>query len=157
MSRSAPVPLPIPGARLKVAIAAARYNGRLVDALLARATSTLRKAGVSERNLAIVRVPGSGELPVAAQFLAEHFRPDAVLALGVIIRGDTIHYELIAEAVTHALQRVALDCRCPTINGVVVAESEAQAEARCLGKINRGDEFAQAALAMAALRRDLVR
>ena len=64
---------------------------------------------------------------------------------------------LLLEKHEQPLIRVALDCRCPTINGVVVAESEAQAEARCLGKINRGDEFAQAALAMAALRRDLVR
>jgi 6,7-dimethyl-8-ribityllumazine synthase len=79
------------------------------------------------------------------------------VALGVIIRGDTIHYELIAEAVTHALQRVALEARRAVINGVVVAENEAQAEARCLGDINRGGEFARAALAMATLRRKLSR
>lgn len=157
MSLSAPPPVEISGARLKVAIAAARYNERLVEALLAQASATLRKSGVAERNLTIVRVPGSNELPVAAQLLAERLRPDVILALGVIIRGDTIHYGLIAEAVTHALQRVALDTRCPTINGVVVAENEAQARARCLGRINRGDEFARAALAMAALRRKLSR
>ena len=78
-----------------------------------------------------------------------------IVALGVIVRGDTIHYELIAEAVTHALQRVSLDAGLPVINGVVVAENEAQAEARCLGKIDRGAEFARAALAMAAVKRRL--
>jgi 6,7-dimethyl-8-ribityllumazine synthase len=157
MSLSAPALAKISGARCKVAIAAARYNERLVEALLAQAMSTLRKAGVKKRNLTVIRVPGSNELPAAAQLLAERVRPDVILALGVIIRGDTIHYELIAEAVTQALQRVALDGRRPTINGVVVAENEAQAAARCLGKINRGEEFARAALAMAALRRELAR
>jgi 6,7-dimethyl-8-ribityllumazine synthase len=139
------------GAGLKVAIAAARYNERLVDALLGQATDALIASGVAGRNLTVVRVPGSNELPVAVQLLASGQRPHVVLALGVSVRGDTIHYELIAEAVTHALQRVALDARTPVINGVVVAENEAQAEARCLGRIDRGAEFAHAALAMAAL------
>jgi len=99
-------------------------------------------------------VPGSGELPVAAQWLAAR-RPDVVVALGVIIRGETLHYELLAHASARALQRVALDARLPVINGIVVAEDEAQAEARCLGRIDRGAEFAAAALEMAALGRRL--
>jgi 6,7-dimethyl-8-ribityllumazine synthase len=82
-------------------------------------------------------------------------RPDVLLALGVIIRGGTLHYELIATASAQALQRVALDARIAVINGVVVAENEAQARARCLGKADRGAEFARAALEMAALRRRL--
>jgi 6,7-dimethyl-8-ribityllumazine synthase len=155
MSLSAPQPVAISGAPFKVGIAAARYNERFVGALLGQAVAVLRKMGVRERNLAIVRVPGSNELPAAVQLLAERRRPDVLVALGVIIRGDTIHYELIAEAVTHALQRVALDTRRPVINGVVVAENEAQAANRCLGRIDRGAEFARAALAMAALRRAL--
>jgi 6,7-dimethyl-8-ribityllumazine synthase len=151
MSLSAPQSAEISGAPFKVGIAAARYNEQFVGALLRQAVDVLRKTGVKERNLTVVRVPGSNELPAAIQLLAQRRKPDVLIALGVIIRGDTIHYELIAEAVTHALQRVALDARRPVINGVVVAENEAQAADRCLGKIDRGAEFARAALAMAAL------
>jgi 6,7-dimethyl-8-ribityllumazine synthase len=157
MSRSAPPASAISGAAFKVAIAAACYNPRLVDGLLGRVTAGLRGAGVKEKNLSLVRVPGSNELPVAVQALAGRREPDVIIALGVIIRGGTIHFELIAEAVAHALQRVALDAGVPVINGVIAAENRVQAAVRCLGRIDRGAEFASAALAMAALRRDLAR
>jgi 6,7-dimethyl-8-ribityllumazine synthase len=152
MSLRSPSPSAASGASFRVGIAAARYNDRLVEPLLAQVVAALRQAGVREKNLTIYRVPGSGELPVAAQWLAAR-RPDVVVALGVIVRGDTLHYELLAHASAQALQRVALDARLPVINGVVVAENEAQAEARCLGRIDRGAEFAAAALEMAALGR----
>lgn len=157
MSLSASSIRPVSGATAKVAIVAASYNPRLVDGLLARVLAALSAAGVKGRNLAVVRVPGSNELPSALQLLAQRRRPDVLIALGVLVRGDTIHYELIASAVAQALQRVALDERRAVINGVVVAENAAQAAARCLGRIDRGAEFAQAALAMAALRRELSR
>jgi 6,7-dimethyl-8-ribityllumazine synthase len=80
---------------------------------------------------------------------------DVVVALGVIVRGGTLHYELVAQAATDGLLRVSLDAGVPVITGVVVAENLAQAEERCLGKIDRGAEFAQAALEMAALRKRL--
>jgi 6,7-dimethyl-8-ribityllumazine synthase len=157
MSLSAPQLPPVAGAPYKVAVAAAGYNPRLVEALLGELRATLRAAGVRERNLIVARVPGSNELPVAAQLLAARHRPDVIVALGVIVRGGTIHYELIAHAVAAALQRVALDSGRPVINGVVVAETAAQAAARCRGRRNRGAEFARSALAMAALRRELAR
>jgi 6,7-dimethyl-8-ribityllumazine synthase len=152
MSLDAPQELLIDGTPFKVGIVAARFNARLTDALLNQVAEALRKAGVKKKNLSILRVPGSNELPIAAQLLAQKRRPDVIVALGVLIRGDTIHYELIADATTQALQRVALDARIPVINGVVVAENLKQAEARCLGKINRGGEFAGSALEMAALK-----
>jgi 6,7-dimethyl-8-ribityllumazine synthase len=157
MSLSAPLLAPISGAPFKVGIAAACYNDRLVGALLDQVIDGLRAAGVKARNVTVVRVPGSNELPVAVHLRAARQRLDVLVALGVIIRGDTIHYELIAEAVTGALQRVALDTGVPVINGVIAAENEVQAQARCLGKINRGAEFSRAALEMAALRRKLAR
>jgi 6,7-dimethyl-8-ribityllumazine synthase len=153
MSLAAPKPSRAGGSAIKVGIAAARYNERLVGPLLEQVTDTLKKAGVKERNVSVVRVPGSGELPIAIQLLAGRKRPDVLVALGVIIRGDTIHYELLSGAVAHALQSVALSARIPVINGVVVAEDAAQAAARCFGKIRRGAEFARAALEMAALGR----
>ena len=153
MSLQAPSALAIDARGLRFGIAAARFNAGYVDALLERCVATLKAAGAAEPT--VVRVPGSNELPVAIQVLADRREFDALIALGVLIRGDTIHYELIADATTHALQRVALDLRTPVINGVVVAENQAQAEARCRGKIDRGAEFAQSALEMAALKRRL--
>jgi 6,7-dimethyl-8-ribityllumazine synthase len=153
MSLAAPTHTTASARRFKVGIAAARYNGDLVAGLLDRATAALRAAGVRRENIEVLRVPGSNELPVAAQILADRGRYDVLIALGVIVRGGTIHYELISAAVAHALQAVALEHRLAVINGVVVAESAAQARARCLGRINRGAEFAGAALEMAALGR----
>jgi 6,7-dimethyl-8-ribityllumazine synthase len=155
MSGDSPTPEAIDASRFKIAIAAARFNERLVEALLDRVLGGLRSAGLREGNLTVVRVPGSNELPVAAQLLADSGRWDAVVALGVIIRGGTLHYELIAFAATEGLQQVAVASRVPVINGIIVAENAAQARARCLGRIDRGAEFASAALAMAALRRRL--
>lgn len=155
MSLDAPQAQSIDGSPFTIGIAAARFNASLVDALLQQVVGHLKASGVSEARLHVVRVPGSAELPVAAQLLGEKIRPDVLICLGLLIRGDTIHYELIADAATQALQRVALDLRVPVINGVVVAENRQQAEDRCLGKINRGAEFASSALEMAVLRKSL--
>ena len=157
MSRQPPSSKPVRGASLRVAVVAARYNEVLVGALLDQVTSSLFSAGVKAKNLVNHRVPGSNELPIACQLVAKSFKPDVIVALGVIVRGDTIHYELIASAATDALQQVALERRVPVINGIVVAENQAQAEERCIGAINRGAEFANAALAMAELKRSLSR
>jgi 6,7-dimethyl-8-ribityllumazine synthase len=151
MSFSPPQARAVDGASFAIGIAAARFNEELVDALLARVTAGLRAAGVKERKIALVRVPGSHEVPWAAAELARS-RCDCVIGLGVLIGGDTSH-EMVGQSVSHALQRVALETRVPVINGVIVADTRAQAEARCRGQIDRGAEFAAAALAMAALKR----
>jgi 6,7-dimethyl-8-ribityllumazine synthase len=152
MSFSPPPVRAVDGAAFAIGIVAARFNEELVDALLARVRAGLRAAGVKERRLALVRVPGSHEVPWAAAELARR-RCDCVIGLGVLIGGDTSHHEMVGQSVSHALQRVALETRVPVINGVIVADTRAQAEARCRGRIDRGAEFAAAALAMAALKR----
>ncbi len=157
MSFAKPAALAIDGATLRVGIVAARFNAELVDALLARVVEHLRAAGVKSKRLTIVRVPGSHEVPWAAQALTSAKRRDVVIALGVLIGGDTSHHEMVGQSVSHALQRVALDTRTPVINGVIVANTRAQAEARTRGPINRGAEFAAAALEMAALKNELSR
>jgi 6,7-dimethyl-8-ribityllumazine synthase len=86
-----------------------------------------------------------------------HGRLDVVVGLGVLIGGDTSHHEVVGRSVSQAFQTVALATRTPVINGVIVANTRAQAEARCRGKINRGAEFAAAALEMAALKRKFSR
>jgi 6,7-dimethyl-8-ribityllumazine synthase len=157
MSGDSPLPQSVDGSGFRIAVAAARFNGGLVEALLERVLRRLLAAGVRERNISVVRVPGSNELPLAASLLAGARRPDAVVALGVIIRGGTIHYELIATAATGGLMDVALATGVPVINGIIVAENASQARARCAGRIDRGAEFADAAVSMAALRKEFVK
>jgi len=155
MSLDAPKHLSISGAGLSIGIVASRYNSELVDALVEQVKTRLLAAGVSEAGLPVVRVPGANELPSGVQLLLRKTRLDAVVALGVVIRGGTLHYELVSFAASEGLQRIALDAGVPVIAGVVVAETTAQAEDRCRGVINRGAEFAGAALEMAELKRKL--
>jgi 6,7-dimethyl-8-ribityllumazine synthase len=157
MSLSAPLPLSVNGAGLRIGIVAARFNPSLVDGLLARTLESLLSAGVNETEIGVVRVPGSHEVPWAAQALAIGDKYDCVIGLGVLIAGDTNHHEMVGAAVSEALLQVALETRVPVINGVLVVNSPAQAEARCTGKINRGAEFAAAALEMAVLKGKLSR
>jgi len=157
MSLASPSSSKIDASAFRIGIAAARFNEALVDGLLARVQERLRAAGVNAANITVVRVPGSHEVPWAANALAQKPRIDCVIGLGVLIAGDTNHHEMVGTSVSHALQRVALTTGVPVINGVIVVNSLAQAKQRCVGKINRGAEFAQAALEMAALRRRLSR
>ena len=155
MSLDAPTPLSISGDRFRIGIVAARFNRALVDALVERAGAHLTAAGVPSASIETVRVPGSHEVPWAAQQLAASGRFDVVITLGVLIAGDTNHHEMVGDAVAAALMRVSLDTGVPVINGVIVVNNLAQAEARTTGAINRGTEFAAAALEMAALKKQL--
>jgi 6,7-dimethyl-8-ribityllumazine synthase len=157
MSLSVPSSLAINGASFRFGIAAARFNEALVDGLLARVVAGLRQAKVKETNIAIVRVPGSHEVPWAAHALARKGRIDCVIGLGVLIAGDTNHHEMVGDSVSHALQRVSIETRVPIINGVLVVNTLEQAKARAVGKIDRGAEFAAAALEMAVLKRTFSR
>lgn len=157
MSLAAPKEITVNGSALRVGIVAARFNTELVDALLERVLARLREGGVRDRAITVERVPGSHEVPWAVHALASRGRRDVVIGLGVLIGGDTSHHEMVGESVSHALQQVAITTRTPVINGVIVTNTLAQAEARCRGRINRGAEFAAAALEMAALKRRILR
>jgi len=148
MSFDAPETQAMDGRGTAVGIAATRFNGSLVDALLENCIAVIKDSGATVES---VRVPGSHELPVTAQALARTGRFHAVVALGVIIRGGTIHYEVITQSSADALQRVALDTGLPVINGIITAENRLQADERCRGETNRGAEFGRAALEMAAV------
>ncbi|MGJ3241356.1 MAG: 6,7-dimethyl-8-ribityllumazine synthase [Opitutales bacterium] len=152
MSDQAPSPRTIDGKGRRFAIVAARFNATLVDALLERARSTLESAGAA---VDAVRVPGSGEVPFTLHALAGTGRYQAVIGLGVAIKGETDHHNHLAQATGYAMQRAAQETGIPVINGIIVTDSQAQAEARTTGGINRGEEFAQAALEMAALHASL--
>ncbi len=153
MSFSPPAPLSLDGSACRIGIVAARYNPELVDALIAQVKTYLAAAHVPESAIELWRVPGSNEIPVAVSAMLCRAEYDAVIALGVIIRGGTIHYEVIASSSALALQDAAMTAGVPVINGIVVAENAQQAHDRCLGEVNRGAEFAWAALEMAVLKR----
>lgn len=151
MSQNSPSARRINGTKFRIGVVAARFNEALVDGLLDRMLAGLRAAGVDAGRIQVVRVPGSHEVPWAVGRLAATRRLDCVVALGVLIGGDTNHHEMVGQSVSQALQRVALDTGIPVINGVIVTATAAQARVRCIGRINRGAEFAAAALAMAEL------
>ena len=153
MSFEKPAAQSVDGASLRFLVVAARYNSDLVDPLLRNTVQGLAKAGVPEGSITVLRVPGSYEVPYAIQLGIETGNFDAAIGLGVLIRGETSHYEHIAQSVSDALQMVALNQNVPAINGIVVAENREQAEARASGALDRGAEFAQCALEMADLRR----
>jgi 6,7-dimethyl-8-ribityllumazine synthase len=139
---------------IRLAVAAATWHGEIVDALLESALATARAAGVSGPT--VVRVPGTVELPVVCQQLARNH--DAVVALGVVVRGGTPHFEYVCDAVTSGLTRVALDEGVPVGNGVLTTNTREQAIERsgAPGSAeDKGAEACLAALSTALVLRDL--
>ena len=144
----------LPDARY--AILASRWNPRITDALVEGARQAMLAHGVGADALDIVRVPGALELPLAAQALARGGRHAALVALGCVVRGDTRHYEHVADGCAQGLMQVSLEHALPVANGVLAVEKHADAEARAGGAHgNKGEEAALAALEMAALLRGL--
>lgn len=132
----------------KFAIAAAKFNPELVDAMAKDVYATLTANGVLPENIAFVRVPGSAELPYAAAKFIEETECDAVITLGVVIAGETPHHMIIAHSTASALQTLATERGICVINGIIVTNNREQAEARTIGSIRRGIEFAESALEM---------
>ena len=139
-------------AGVRIAIVVARFNDFVTERLLVGALEALEAAGVEPSDQTVLRVPGSFELPIAAQRAAETGRFDAVVALGCLIRGATPHFEYIAQSVSQGLTAAAAATGVPIAFGVLTTNSAEEALERVQpGPANKGYEAAQAAVEMATL------
>ena len=131
--------------KFRFALVVSIFNREYTDALLASAQAALKG-----HELKVVRVPGAYEIPLQVQRLARSKKFSAVIALGVVWQGKTLHAQEILRAVTDALMFISLENDVPVIHEVLAVSTEAEARARCMGtKLNRGNEAAQAALSLA--------
>jgi 6,7-dimethyl-8-ribityllumazine synthase len=145
-------------AACRFAIVVARFNPDVTAGLLRGARAALAEAGVPDGNVTIVEVPGAFEIPVAARRLAEARGVDAVIALGCVIKGDTMHFEYIASAVSQGIMDVSTATGVPVAFGVLTVLTEEQALERSMdGPANKGREAASAAVDMALVLRDIGR
>ncbi len=134
------------------AIVHSRYNAEIVQALVKAARDTLKAQGVGERDIRVTEVPGAWELPLAAAYVADDEDVVAVIALGCVVRGETRHFEHVADECARGLMTVQLESGIPVANGVLAVEQYEHARERAGGKHgNKGEECALAAITMARL------
>ncbi len=138
---------------IKFGIVVAEWNPEVTFALANGAIETLKKHGVKSENIVLKYVPGSFELPLGAQFLAEYTNIDAVIVLGCVIQGETRHFEYICEGVTQGIKDLNLKYNKPFIFGILTTNNQQQALDRAGGKHgNKGDEAAVTAIKMVHLK-----
>ncbi len=133
-----------------------RFNEFVVESLVDGAVDTLKRHGVSEENIRIVRVPGAFEIPLAVQRVAQQKRDDAIIALGAVIRGGTPHFEYVSGESSKGVAHVSLEYDLPVANGILTVNSIEQAIERSGTKMgNKGAEAALSAIEMVSLLRQL--
>jgi 6,7-dimethyl-8-ribityllumazine synthase len=143
--------------KCRFAIVASQFNPQYVQGLVDHVTEELHELAPGAA-ISIHRVPGSFEIPVVVRELARKKKNNAIIACGVIMRGETSHAKNLGRSVTDALQRIALDYGVPVINVVLSFDNEDQARERCLeNRINRGTEAARAAVEIASVMSELRR
>jgi 6,7-dimethyl-8-ribityllumazine synthase len=141
------------GAGVSVGVVRARFNDAITLALANACLAELARLGVTDKNIQQVTVPGALEIPTALQVLADSEDFDALIALGCVVRGETYHFELVANESGAGVTRVALDHQIPIANAILTVENEAQAWARAEAK---GRDAARVAVEMANLLDDLL-
>jgi 6,7-dimethyl-8-ribityllumazine synthase len=136
------------GKGLRIGIVQARFNHEVTNALNSACRQELLTLGVAERDIHQVSVPGALEVPVALQALAEQSKFDALIAIGCVIRGETYHFELVANESSAGVTRIALDFQIPIANAILTTENLSQAIAR---QSVKGSDAARVAIEMANL------
>lgn len=140
------------GKKLHIGIVQARFNESITNTLAAACRAELLALGVQEKHIHHVLVPGALEVPVALQAMAERDEYDALIALGCIIRGETYHFELVANESGAGVSRISLDYHVPVANAIITTENMAQAIAR---QTEKGQDAARVAVEMANLLEEL--
>jgi 6,7-dimethyl-8-ribityllumazine synthase len=140
-------PALLEGDGLRIAIVQARFNNHITDELATRCIAELQRLGVKPKAIKHVTVPGALEVPVALQALAEADEYDALIALGCIIRGETYHFELVANESGAGVSQIALTYQVPIANAIITTENEGQA----LARLDKGTDAAKVAVEMANL------
>ena len=133
---------------MRVGIVASKFNAEITDVLLERASAEARKLGVEAT---VLQVPGALEIPVVLQWMAQSGRFDALVAIGAVIRGDTYHFQVVANESARGLSEVALESGLPVANAILTLDDEAQAKTR----LDKGAEGVRAAVEMARLKASL--
>ena len=147
----------IPNAEgLQFGIVVSEWNYEITGALLQGAIDTLLKHGVTEEDIVVKHVPGSFELSVGAQFMAEYTEVDAIICIGCVIQGETPHFNYICQGVTQGITNVSLDYNVAVVFGVLTTDTLEQAQDRAGGKHgNKGVEAAVTAIKMAVLQEEM--
>ena len=141
---------------MRIGIVVSDWNNEITWSLLEGAVKTLKKHGATDKNIVVKHVPGSFELTLGAQFLAEYDDLDAVICLGCVIQGETPHFTYICQGVTQGITQLNMEYNIPFIFGVLTTLTQQQAIDRAGGKLgNKGDEAAVTAIKMAALQHEM--
>lgn len=145
-----------PAGEMRFGIVVSEWNYQITSALLKGAVETLQKHGTEQENILIRHVPGSVELTLGAQMIAEYENVDAIIVLGCVIQGETRHFDFVCQSVTHGITELNMRYTKPIIFGVLTTNSLRQAQARAGGVHgNKGDEAAITAIKMAALQQEM--
>ena len=142
---------PLSGAGLRVGLVSSRFNEDIVAKLLVRADAELAALGVRSEDITRTSVAGALEIPLALQWMAQSGRFDALVAVGAVVRGDTYHFEIVANESARGVMDVALEFGIPVANGILTTDDEAQA----LARTDKGAEAVRVAVEMARLRGSL--
>lgn len=144
------------GSEMRFGIVVSEWNREITDALLRGAVETLKRHGVKSEEIIVKHVPGSFELPLGGQFIAEYDDVDGVICLGCVIQGETPHFTYVCQGLTQGIASLNLEYNIPFVFGVLTTDTFEQASERAGGKLgNKGDEAAITALKMAALQREM--
>lgn len=141
------------GGHLKIGIVVARWNKEITDALLGDCKKALIESGVIESHILVKTVPGSYELVFGAKTLINEHDPDAIVVIGALIKGETAHFEFIAEAVSNGIMKLNIEKDTPIIFGVLTCLNEDQARARSTGELAQGYGWGMTAVEMGLLKK----
>lgn len=142
------------GSDIRIGIIRTRWNDEHVTNLVDGCLKALKECNVKEENIFETSIPGAYELPLSARFLALGGTVDAIVTAGVLIKGETMHFEYISDAVSSGLMSVQLQTQCPIVYGVLNCANEEQVKARSSGDSNHGEDWGRTAVEMALLRNE---